>query len=365
MRKLIGIVGLLLAASPAASSEAAPGAAYIASNSTEGNEILVFARAADGMLTLESTVATEGIGTGSGLSNQGGLRLTPDGRFVLVVNAGSDDVSVFRVSPAGLQLTDRTPSGGRQPVSVTIDGSLVYVLNAGGGVGDVDNVSGFHLGPNGELQPIAGSKRPLSAASTGPAQVEFSPDGRLLVVSERATNLLDVFEVSDDGLLSQASTFPSEGATPFGFAFGHRSRLFVSEASGGAPDASAVSSYEFDDGAAQAITSSAPTTETAACWLVVTNNGRYLYVTNTGSGSVSGFAIGQDGTLALLNADGRTGTTGPGPIDAAFSQNSRYLYTLNSGNGTVTIFRVHADGSLSSIDTVTGLPLSSNGLAAR
>ena len=164
--------------------------------------------------------------------------------------------------------------------------------------------------------------------------------------------------------------FPSasNGATPFGFAFGKRGQLFVSEAFGGAIDGSAVSSYEVTStGLLVTVSASVPTTETAACWAMVTNNGRFAYTTNTGSGSISGYGIDVDGSLTLLDANGRTADTGAGsaPLDMALSRNSRYLYALNSGSGTIGLWSIQADGSLQGLGAVGGLPAGANGLAAR
>jgi 6-phosphogluconolactonase (cycloisomerase 2 family) len=101
--------------------------------------------------------------------------------------------------------------------------------------------------------------------------------------------------------------------------------------------------------------------------VVVTGNGRFAYTTNAASGSISGYFIDRDGSLSLLDADGRTGETGTGsgPIDMSLSVNSRYLYTLNGGNGTISAFRVGHDGSLNPLSGVDGLPPAANGLAAR
>jgi 6-phosphogluconolactonase (cycloisomerase 2 family) len=74
-----------------------------------------------------------------------------------------------------------------------------------------------------------------------------------------------------------------------------------------------VSSYLVSaNGALQVVSPAVPTTETAACWVVVTNDGRFAYTANAGSGSVSGLAIAFDGSLRLLDADGQTGVTGAG-----------------------------------------------------
>jgi len=249
------------------------------------------------------------------------------------------------------------------PISVTAHGSLVYVVNAGGS----GNISGFWLSAGGDLTAIDGSTRPLSGAGTGPAQVEFTPAGDQLVVTEKNTNLILTYAVEPGGLTTGPTAHPSSGITPFGFAFTRGDLLVVSEAFGGAPDASATSSYRLDGAGLELVSGSIGTTETAACWTVVTNNGKFAYVTNTGSGTVTGYRVANDGTLTLLDDDGATGSTGAGstPIDAAFSGNAHFLYVLTAGNGGISAFRVAKNGSLTSIDNASGLPSGSVGIAAR
>jgi 6-phosphogluconolactonase len=335
------------------------GVVYTLSNSPAGNAVKVFHRAGNGSLSAGGEFATEGTGTGGGLGNQGAV--ARDHKRLFVVNPGSDSISAFRIDSRGLELVDTIGSGGDQPISLTVDDGLLYVLNAGGD----GNISGFTVSRSGDLSPLAGSVRPLSGSGTGPAQVSFDPDGELLVVTEKNTNLIDLYEVGRDGRASGPSTHASSGATPFGFGFDERDHLIVSEAFGGAPGQSAVSSYEVDEEELESTTASAPTTETAACWIVVTDNGRFTYTTNTGSDSISGYRVGREGELTLLDADGRTGLTGPGPIDMALSRKSRFLYSLNSGDGTISGFRVEGDGGLSPVGGATGLPAGATGLAAR
>ena len=369
LKSLIYCTGLALtlvftpAASQAQNRQGA-GALFSMDNATTGNHVLAYRRSTEGALSFLGEFATGGIGTGGGLGNQGALILSRSGRWLFACNAGSDEISVFRVTPHGLQLTDKVGSGGRRPISLAVHQNLLYVLNAGGLVGDVDNVTAF-LFFNGALSPLADSTRSLSADNTDPAQINFSPDGNVLVVTEKATNTIDTYTVNDDGLIDEHQQFVSVGQTPFGFAF-RRDALLVSEAFGGAVNASAVSSYELaDDGSLQVISPSVPTTETAACWVVVTRNGHFAYVSNTGSGTLSGYNVSSEGGLSLLDADGVTGVTGPGPIDMAFSVNSHFLYSLNSGDGTISAFRVNHDGSLSSLPGVSGIPAGANGLAVR
>jgi 6-phosphogluconolactonase (cycloisomerase 2 family) len=289
--------------------------------------------------------------------------LTGSEKWLLAVNAGSDSVSVLAVHRRGLRLVEVQPSGGVRPVSVTEHRGLVYVLNAGS-----DGIAGFTLGRDGRLRPLPGSDRPLSGVATDPAQIAFTPDGGVLVVTEKATNRIVTFRIDRDGLPGDGRVHDSNGQTPFGFAFGTRDQLFVSEAFGGAANASATSSYDIDrDGVLTTISASVDTNQTAACWVVVTPNGRFAYVTNTGSGSISGYAIDFDGTVELLDADGRTAVTGDGsaPIDMAITDSGRFLYSLNSGSTSIGAFRVRSDGSLARLPFTGGLPPAANGLAAR
>jgi 6-phosphogluconolactonase len=335
------------------------GNVYTMTNSAAGNEVKVFDRAGNGSLTPDDEFATGGSGTGGGLGNQSGLAL--DGKHLFAVNAGSDSISAFEVKRNGLDLVDTDASGGDQPISLTVHRGLLYVLNAGG----TANISGFTVSKSGHLSPLTRSTRPLSAAAPGPAQVSFDPRGELLVVTEKDTNLIDTYEVGRSGRPGVIEPQASAGQTPFGFAFDRRGHLIVSEAFGSATDASAVSSYEIDDGLIDPISPSVGTTETAACWIVVTDNGRFTYTTNTQSASISGYRISREGELDLLDADGVTGQTGANPIDMALSRGSKFLYSLNSGDGTISGFRVGHDGGLTSIGGASGLPDGANGLAAR
>jgi 6-phosphogluconolactonase (cycloisomerase 2 family) len=251
------------------------------------------------------------------------------------------------------------------PVSVTHHDGLVYVLNAAG----AGSISGFWLDEGGRLTAIPDSTRPLSGAeATAAAQVQFSPYGDSLVVTERATNLIDVYLIGEDGLPGAPIVNPSAGQTPFGFAFTQDGLLVVSEAFGGGADASATSSYDINaDGTLQVISASIGTTESAACWVAIPPSGRFAYVTNTGSDTVSGYSIDREtGELELLDEDGVTAVSGDGPIDAAFSRNGSFLYTLDGRAGQISGFAAdRRTGALSAIEAQGGLPAGANGLAAR
>ncbi|HEY7625211.1 MAG TPA: beta-propeller fold lactonase family protein [Candidatus Limnocylindria bacterium] len=352
---LLAIFALVLVpSSPSAASEGA-GAVYTLTNAATGNAVIAYDRSASGTLTWSGTFATGGLGSGAGLGSQGAVVLSGNGRWLYAVDAGSNDIAAFRVTKGGLVLTDRIGSGGTQPISLTTDGDVVYVVNAGS-----LNIAGFRA-HNGDLTAIPGSIRALGGS--GPAQIEFAPNGHALVVTEKATSTIDVFKV-EHGVAGAATSYPSSGSTPFGFAFGRHDDLVVSEAAGAPAGLSAASSYELGkDGTLVPVSESIPTTQAAACWVVVTENGRYGFTANAASDSISTFAIDKDGALTLVFAQAAH-ATGAHTTDMAISRGSRFLYANDGGTHSISAFRVGSDGSLVRMAGVA-VPAGIQGLAAR
>lgn len=332
------------------------GAVYTMTNEAGGNAVVMYTRSGRGWLSEAQFYPTGGSGNGGGLGSQGALVLSSDGRWLIAVNAGSNDVTVFSTKGPQLSVTDLEASGGVMPISVTMHRDIVFVLNAGGSA----NITGFRLSHDGELVPIPGSTRVLPGAA--PAQVSFANHGSTLVITEKASNTIAVYTLEDD-TLSGPFTHPSSGMTPFGFDISRMDVLVVSDAAGGAPGLSTVSSYIVgESGSLQPVTAALPTGETAACWVAVTRNGKYAYVANTASSTISSLGVGRDGSLTLLDAV--AGSTPPGTpaIDLALSRNSSYVYAL--AGGTISVFRVAAHGELRPVQVVTGLPASAAGLTA-
>ncbi|MBC8728054.1 lactonase family protein [Paraburkholderia sp. UCT2] len=334
-----------------------PGAVYVLSNQPSGNSVLVYSRAANGILNYEATYSTGGKGAGTGadpLGSQGSLTLAAG--FLFAVNPGSNDVSLFAVDGSKLTLLDRKPSGGQMPVSVTVKGPIAYVLNAGG----TPNINGFIVDALGKrLVPLPGSQRPLAGGNSAqPAQVKFAPEGNELLVTEKGTQLIDTYYVGFTGYASKTPTpHASNGVTPFGFSITTRGYAIVSEAGSGS-----VSSYEVEDSKhLTSISAAIPLGQSAPCWLVTTGDGRFAYTANAGSDSISSLRITADGTVRLLNP---TAGTLSAPLDMALSGHSKFLY-VREGNGAVGGFRVMPDGTLEPVGSVTGVPPGAQGIAAR
>ena len=355
-RSFLGAVIALLAIAMPAGAAGPAGAVYALSNSPAGNAVLVYDRGADGSLSFSNSYPTGGLGTGAGLGSQGAVTLTENGKFLLAVNAGSNTISSFAVKGGALELRDVAPSGGIRPTSVAEGHGLVYALNAG----NPNSIAGFDLNGKGELTPIAGSVRSLAAAQTTPSQVAISPSGDAIVVTERATNSIMTWELGKDGIPGTSRVFASGGGAPFGFAFGHHETLVVSDAA--AP--TGASSYRLDGADVETITALAPSGRAAACWTVITKNGKYAYVANGATGDVTGYAIAHDGSISLLDPSGVSATVGGGAVDEALSENSRFLFVRNSTLAKVDAFEIAHDGSLTWVGAVNDLPVSAAGLAA-
>lgn len=336
-------------------------AVFTLTNSASDNLVMMYKRSYNGTLSLAGSFSTGGKGTGAGLGSQGAIVI--DRNLIFAVNAGSNDVSVLSVSGNRIKVVDREPSGGTQPISLTVHGRLLYVLNAGGS----GNITGFKINYNGKISQIPGSTKPLSSGAAQPAQIEFNPEGRVLVVTEKATNSIDTYSVLYNGIAVGPHTQASAGNTPYGFEFDRRGHLIISDAFGGNALGGAMSSYIVSGFGIRLITGPVNDLQTAPCWVAITKNGRFAYTTNTGTSNISGYKIGFNGRLILFNDGGNTASTGTGsrPIDLVVSNNSQYLYALSHGTNTISIFRINnGRGDLTPVGTVNGLSAGGAGLAA-
>lgn len=336
-------------------AESDPGNVYVMTNETTGNAVVIYRRSAAGELVAGGSVPTGGLGIGAGLGSQGALVLSDDGRWLLAANPGSNDVSVFAVQPDGLIPTDLVASGGTGPTSITISNDLVYVLNAGGS----GNIAGFWM-KNGDLEPVPGSIQPVSTSAAAPAQIQFNAQGTLLVVSERATNRIVTYPVVN-GVAGNPTAYPSVGAVPFGFDIDSQNHVIVSEAQGAAQGTGA-SSYDLgQDGSVTPISQSVGNGQGAACWLVISKNGRFAYTANAATNNLSSYTIASDGSLAVLEAGVPTDMQ---PLDMDLSNNGRYLYVIDGRSDTIRGFRINADGTLTDIGVRAPVVATAVGMAA-
>ncbi len=364
---LVGLatVGVVAVAGGASASSGVVGRLYVNDNTVGVNTVAGFDRHADGSLTPipGSPFAVGGTGTGHPDASQGSLQLSADGRYLLAVDAGSNQISVLRIKPDGsLQIAQGSPasSNGANPVSIAVSDKLVYVANQGPGGADY---TGFTLNSGGHLNALPGSTVALPDDSK-PGDVLFNADGSKLVGTRIASSQIDSFTVDGKGLLTAApgSPFGAQAFTPaqgYGqlgseFSPTNPEQLFVSDAhnatGGGAPGL--VSS--FTDAADGALTpigpSPVPNDGIASCWVEISHNGAYLFVVNTGSATVSSYTIDANGSITFAQS---TGGIGAGAEDARLSADGTTLWVVDSVTDAVSGFSV-SGAALTPLSTTPG-----------
>ncbi len=356
-RLAVAAAGLALAGGTAA---ALPGAAladphggpraghvYLDDNTAGANTVAGFTRNANGSLTTlpGSSFKVGGAGTGAGIASQGAVQFADHGRFLLAVDAGSNQISVLRIERDGsLDPVAGGPvaSGGGDPVSIAVHGDLVEVANAGA-VGT--DLAGFRLTRDGTLVPAPSSNATLPAGSQ-PGDVLFNGTGTKLVTTLVASSQIASFSVGWNGRLIAAagSPYPAQGLGPFGSEFRPTdpNQLFVTNAHNGGTGLGTVSAFEDRwDGALASIGNSPyGDDQTAPCWLTISPNGRYLYAVNTGSGTITSYTIESDGTLVLDTSTTVASQGGVGAVDAALNPEGTALYVNESRIDAVGEFAV-------------------------
>ena len=344
--------------SASASNDPSPvvGHVYVNDNTKPANTIGAFDRHADGTLTPEagSPFWAGGAGTGTGLASQGALQFSADGRLLIAVDAGSNQISVLRVhSDGSLSLVPGgvVSSHGVLPDSIAVYGDLVYVANSGAGH---SNYTGFRLSFRGHLFHIPGSTVKL-ASDAAPGDVLFNGTGTKLVGTEVGPSLIDSFTVGLGGRLTAApgSPFPAQGLGPFGSEFSPASpnQLFVSNAHNTATDSGTVSAFRDHRNGRLSPVAGSPFADgqMAPCWVEITHDGQFLFTVNTASGSISSYRIAPNGALTLLGSTPISGTK-VGAVDARLSPDGGFLYVDESAIGKVAAF-TFSGGSLTELGT--------------
>ena len=377
------------------------GAVFSMSNHRDGNEIAVFSRDAGGLLTLVDRFDTGGTGSGSFEDVANALVLgsrqgesSPNnhieaGDWLYAANAGSNSITLFRVEAGGLERLSVTDSGGEKPVSVTVNGGLLYVLHSGETeddlfdenmdfiapnctTGSLPSITGFRVGADGSLSAIPNSTRQLSGDPfSGCAQVSFNPAGTVLVVTERTAvdppsannmapagdeGLIVTFEMNADGTPGEKRLYDSTGQGPFGFTFTKSGNLLVTEQFDGpmGPRRGAASGYTLSsDGTLNASGADVENGGTDTCWFVVTDDGQTAFAASffDPTPRISTYRVAADGALTLVDADAAVPSM-QGVADLALSGDSQFLYNVNALSGMVTGYRVGSDGSLTQVQSI-------------
>ena len=312
------------------------GHVYLDGNTAGANTVAAYDRAPDGSLTPTpgSPFQVGGAGLGAGLGSQGAIQLAEGARYLLAVDAGSNQISVLRTNRDGsLTQVPGSPvsSGGVKPVSIAVHDQLVYVANDGDSTHSA-NYTGFFLTPFGQLVRLPRATVNAPGAANDLGDVLFNSTGTKLVGTEVGPSLIDSFRVDPLGYLHAApgSPFAGQGLGAFGSAFRptNPDQLFVSNAHNVGTDVGTVSAYDVADNGTLFSIGASPFADlqNAPCWVALSPNGKDLFAINTGSGTVSRYSIDQSGRLTLLGSSPVNDQGGVGGTDPTISPDGRNLY---------------------------------------
>ena len=133
-------------------------------------------------------------------------RFAPNG-FFYVADVGSDQILTFAHDEltGALSLVSSIPSGGTDPRAVEFDptGSFMYLAEGDG------TLQGFRLGANGSLTRLTGF--PVRYAPPGAFTFDFAFDQGNLYIGDVTSNTLNAFRVGPDGQLTQLGGYPATG----------------------------------------------------------------------------------------------------------------------------------------------------------
>ncbi len=327
------------------------------------NTVSGFSVASNGTLTQVpgSPFATGGTGNGGGFFATNRARTTSVGNLVFVSNTISNDVSVFTVdtSTGALTLVPGAPfpTGGSGDglgiaLAPTPDGKFLMAANAGS-----NNVTVFSIASGGALTPIAGSPFPLLSQPDG---ITVSPNGSFLAVGEGFQ--VEMLSIASDGSLTSIGGFPTTGT---GFLAGVDINCTSSLLYGGeANPNTAVDGYSIAPSGSLTPLPGSPFENTLGHNSNVVLLGakpgskpiktsKLLFVSNQDSNTIEVFTVAKGGSLSLVA--GSPFPMNPPvlfPSGMATSGDGSLLYVANFDN-SVSVFSV---GKKATLSEVTGSP---------
>lgn len=363
----IGLIasGGVAAASPDHSFHQHRHALFVETDSSSGNQILSYRRAADGTISLANSYSTYGLGataqgaTADPLASQDGLTLINDGQELVATNPGSDTITIFAVDGTHLAYLQQVSSDGQFPVSVAASGRHLSVLNAGGAGAVVQ----FRLF-GGFVDPDSAQVRSLGLSNTNPpnylaspGEVGYTPNGQQLIVTTKAsTSSFEDFSVGYHGQLGLSPVITAaNNAVPFAFVFDAAGQLVATEASN-----SSVSVYTVHANGTLSSLGTVTDGAKALCW-IATSNG-YFFGDNAGSGTVSSFDESGAGAPQLVAATAATAHAGT--TDSTVSPDGSFLYVESGGAGTIDVYGIQSGGVLVQLETIFNVPVAAEGIAS-
>ncbi len=281
---------------------------------TDSNSALISTDAigAGGALTLDVSTAS----TGAATNFPYGVAIDPAGPYVFAgsdVAGGNGTLEAYAANAGvltpvtGVLGTSTYPSG-NVPYQLAVDpvNALLFAANYFDG-----DIVGYSIGAGGQLTAVPGSPFPFQAGlpTNQPYAMAVYPKGGFLYVTDSIANSVDLYSYAANGTLGQWVIY-EVGAAPKG--------------------------------------------------VTIDPTGSFLYVSNSGDGTVSAFTINATtGELTAIPGSPfvAAGTASPNsPTAVQVDPSGQFAYVANGDAGTLSVFSINI---LTGALTVVGAPVSS------
>jgi hypothetical protein len=337
---------------------------YTQSNETS-NSVIRFSRNTDGTLARRESTATGGMGTNAvrangstgpnSLGSQFSLITSSDNKLLFVANGGDSSVSVLNLdqTSGAASMRKTTRLAGQTPNSLAFSKGYLYVSFLRGA-----KLGAYKLENDGALSQVGfydvAASAGLAATAVAPTQLVASPDGKWLLVSAgTGSNAVVSYPMNTDGTLGAPLVNNTQFATPFAGVFVPGQSGSPVYLSTGITGVSLTAYTLSQSGMLTQLSQAAASGVGAPCWLAITPNGKYAYVGN-GSGSISSYAIGANGSVTLLKsiaAEEPSVIQGVNSVagDSWISPDGKFLYSTYLGADKIVAYAIGADGGLTKV----------------
>jgi 6-phosphogluconolactonase len=259
---------------------------------------------------------------------------------------------------AGCDRTERKPIPASQtvqtaPASTAAPIGYVYITNNGEGT-----LSEFSRGADGNLNFLRTAK---VGAVNGPTGIAIDPSSRFLYVANEGDGRIYQFRIGRDtgelAMIGEGAVDDGSASHPQQIAISpHGDFLYVTnsgKSSDGKNNDGSIAEYAIDrtTGALKPLETFRGGGLEQPLGIAFMPNGKFVYVSDIGAGTIVAFAVESSGKLKLVASTPSLGDKPGRPGLIAVHPSGSFVYTVDRSQGSVVVAKAAEDGKLSVTET--------------
>ena len=335
--------------------ETVSSAFFVLNNINAGNQLIYLKKNKKEALEFVGSYATKGSGENLFLTSNFGVLSDPnisqdaivyteDHQFVMNVNNNDASFSIFKINSNSLEFVDKKNTTFEYPNAMATRNGKVYVSHLDGGI------QGFRLNKEGKATPIPSANHQFDASLTPFVNVSINASATTLVVTTVRDKAFVIQLDGSGGFASITETDSESGIAPYGAAFIDDTTIAISNGFDGS-----VRIYAINAANKLILKSKNVSNTRGHCWLRVSDDKRFAYVTNTPQGAIYTYDLSNySETLPLVSKS----TPPPSRnsvmqgehtlshlyLDLVYSKD--YVYAMDPLNERIDTYKVKSDGTL-------------------